>query len=172
MGMVVDIETAKRVRFAAKKQGLKVVFTNGCFDILHRGHVEYLNEARNLGDILIVGVNSDKSVGEVKGEGRPIQNDEDRALILCNLRAVDYVVIFDESTPLHLVGELLPDVLVKGGDYSVREIVGREVVWNNDGRVVVVKEREGYSTSSPLTMPKQLMNFWIRSTEPWSSVED
>jgi len=155
MGMVIDLETARKVRSAAKKRGLKVVFTNGCFDILHRGHVEYLNEAKSLGDILIVGLNSDTSVGGIKGEGRPIQNDEDRALILCNLRAVDYVVIFDESTPEHLINELLPDVLVKGGDYSVREIVGREAVWKTDGRVVVVKEREGYSTSDMIRRIKR-----------------
>lgn len=154
MGMVVDLETARKIRAVAKKRGFKVVFTNGCFDILHRGHIEYLNEARTLGDILIVGLNSDKSVREIKGEGRPIQSDEDRALILCNLRSVDYVVIFDEITPGRLIDALLPDVLVKGGDYSVREVVGRETVWKADGKVVVVKERTGYSTSDMINRIK------------------
>ncbi len=147
MGIVVELETARKIRADAKKRGLKVVFTNGCFDILHRGHIEYLNEGKSLGDILILGLNSDKSVRKIKGEGRPIQSDEDRALILCNLCSVDYVVIFDEDTPQRLIDLLLPDVLVKGGDYSVGDIVGRETVWKADGKVVVVKEREGYSTS-------------------------
>ena len=147
MGIVVELETARKIRADAKKRGLQVVFTNGCFDILHRGHIEYLNESKSLGDILILGLNSDKSVRKIKGEGRPIQSDEDRALILCNLRSVDYVVIFDEDTPQRLIDLLLPDVLVKGGDYSVGDIVGRETVWKADGKVVVVKEREGYSTS-------------------------
>ena len=147
MGSIIDLPTALRIRADAKKRGLKVVFTNGCFDILHRGHIEYLNEAKRLGDILIVGLNSDSSVRDLKGEGRPLQGEEDRAIILSNLCSVDYVVIFDESTPQRLIDELVPDVLVKGGDYSVEEIVGRETVWEADGKVVVVRQREGYSTS-------------------------
>ena len=148
MGRIVDLPAAQRIRSEAREQGQKVVFTNGCFDILHRGHIDYLNEARGLGDLLIVGLNSDRSVRELKGEGRPLQRVEDRAVILSNLCCVDYVVIFDEVTPQRLIDALVPDVLVKGGDYDVKEIVGRETVWNAKGKVVVVKEREGYSTSS------------------------
>jgi D-beta-D-heptose 7-phosphate kinase/D-beta-D-heptose 1-phosphate adenosyltransferase len=147
MGLVVDSETARRIRADAKRKGLMVVFTNGCFDILHRGHVEYLNEAKSLGDVLFVGLNSDRSVKEIKGERRPIQSEDDRAHILSNLCSVDYVVLFDEKTPEKLIGRLVPDILVKGGDYSVEEVVGRETVWKNGGRVVVVETREGYSTS-------------------------
>ncbi len=147
MGMLVDLETAREIRKDAKKKGLKVVFTNGCFDILHRGHVEALNEAKSLGDVLILGLNSDQSIREIKGKGRPIQNEEDRAYILCNLRSVDYVIMFDEKTPQRLIGALLPDVLVKGGDYSLEDIVGRETVWKTGGKVVVVDKKEGYSTS-------------------------
>jgi len=148
MGMVVDLATARRIRDQAKKQGMRVVFTNGCFDILHRGHVEYLNEAKALGDILILGLNSDVSVRKIKGKGRPVQNDEDRATILSNLSSVDYVVMFHEKTPRRLIETLLPDVLVKGGDYSVEDVVGREAVWESGGEVVIVKEREGCSTSN------------------------
>lgn len=147
MGLVVDRETARRVRADAKRKGLTVVFTNGCFDILHRGHIEYLNEAKDLGDILLVGLNSDRSVKEIKGEKRPIQSEDDRAYILSNLSSVDYVVLFDEETPATLIDALVPDILVKGGDYAVEEVVGRETVWKNGGRVVVVDTREGYSTS-------------------------
>ena len=147
MGMVIDLETAQKIRADAKKRGLRVVFTNGCFDILHRGHIEYLNEAKRLGDILILGLNSDESVKKIKGEGRPIQTDEDRATILSNLCSVDYVVIFEESTPQRLIDALLPDVLVKGGDYLLKDVVGKETVWKKGGEVVVVEEKEGYSTS-------------------------
>lgn len=147
MGTLVDLKTARRIRVDAKKKGLKVVFTNGCFDILHRGHIEYLNEAKSLGDILILGLNSDKSVRTIKGEGRPIQSEKDRALILCNLHSVDYVVIFDENTPQRVIDVLLPDVLVKGGDYSLKDIVGRDAVQKTRGKVVVVEKRKGYSTS-------------------------
>ena len=125
-----------------------LVFTNGCFDILHRGHVSYLQNARNLGDFLIVGVNSDHSVSRLKGPTRPIQNEEDRAFILAGLECVDAVVLFEEDTPIRLIEQLLPNVLVKGGDYVIEEIVGYDVVTKNGGLVTTLPFVDGKSTSN------------------------
>lgn len=124
-------------------RGEKVVFTNGCFDILHRGHIEYLNKARSLGDRLIVGVNTDRSVKKLKGEHRPVNNQDDRAFLLAALGCVDAVVLFDEDTPYRLIQYLKPDVLVKGGDYRPEDVVGRDLV----DEVVIVPFVEGYSTT-------------------------
>jgi len=124
-----------------------VVFTNGCFDILHRGHVDYLQKARALGDCLIVGLNSDASVTRLKGPGRPLMPQEDRAFILEGLWAVDYITVFDEDTPQNLISALHPDVLVKGGDYQPEEIVGREIVEAAGGRVVTIPLVPNRSTS-------------------------
>ena len=126
----------------------QLVFTNGVFDLLHRGHVHYLLEARNLGDALIIGLNADSSVKRLKGDSRPIQNEEDRAYILSMLRACDAVAIFDEDTPLELVSAIIPDVLVKGGDYEIENIVGREVVESNGGVVKTIPIVEGKSTTN------------------------
>ena len=136
----------KRKKWA--KEGKKVVFTNGCFDLLHRGHVEYLAQARALGDVLIVGLNSDSSVRRIKGGGRPFVPQEDRAIVLASLAVVDYVVIFEEDTPYRLIQSLKPDVLVKGGDYKKEEVVGRDVVEQAGGRVVILPYVEGRSTSA------------------------
>lgn len=125
----------------------KLVFTNGCFDILHRGHVEYLCNARNLGDALMVGVNTDRSVKRLKGEMRPVNEENDRALLLASLYFVDYVVLFDEDTPLHLIESVRPDVLVKGGDYTRETIVGADFVESIGGEIVVIPFVEGYSTT-------------------------
>lgn len=125
-----------------------VVFTNGCFDVLHRGHVEYLDRARRLGDQLVVGVNTDASVRRLKGAGRPLMNQEDRARLLAALECVDAVVLFDEDTPRALIASLLPDVLTKGGDYDPQGIVGREEVERAGGRVEVIPFVEGYSTTN------------------------
>ncbi len=130
-----------------RDEGKKIVFTNGCFDILHRGHIEYLLEAKMLGDILIVGINSDASVKKIKGKNRPINNEKDRAFVLSMLKPVDYVVIFEEETPLNLITEIVPDTLVKGGDWDVDKIIGREIVEKNGGRCVSLKFLKGYSTS-------------------------
>jgi len=111
-----------------KLKGKKIVFTNGCFDILHAGHVNYLEKAKNFGDILILGLNSDRSVKSLKGKGRPINTQNDRAYILAALKAVDYVVIFDEDTPYDLIYSIKPDILVKGGDYAGKKVVGQEIV--------------------------------------------
>jgi len=128
----------------------KIVFTNGCFDILHRGHIEYLSQARDKGEILIIGLNSDASVKRIKGEGRPVQDETSRALVLASLRIVDAVVLFDEDTPYELIKIVKPDVLVKGGDYTDETIVGADIVRANGGEVVVIPIVEGYSTSKIL----------------------
>ena len=133
-------------RSAWRRVGRTVVFTNGCFDVLHRGHVEYLQEARALGDLLVVGLNGDDSVRRLKGEGRPLMPQEDRAAVLCALGDVDYVVLFHETSVAGLVAELLPDVLVKGGDYRPEEVVGREVVEASGGRVATLCLVAGRST--------------------------
>lgn len=128
-------------------RSLRLVFTNGCFDILHRGHVEYLEQARALGDALVVGVNTDASVERLKGPGRPVVPQADRALVLAGLESVDAVTLFDEDTPRALIRALLPDVLVKGGDYAVNGIVGREEVETAGGEVHVIPLIRGRSTS-------------------------
>jgi len=130
-------------------QGKKLVFTNGCFDILHRGHVTYLAFARNQGDALVVGVNSDASVKRNKGDDRPINSEEDRAYVLASLRAVDYVVIFDQKEPKDLIAEILPQVLVKGSDWA-HYVSGREVVEANGGCVVLADMVEGRSTTNTI----------------------
>ena len=131
-----------------KLSGQKIVFTNGCFDILHRGHVEYLTEAKACGDKLVTALNSDTSVRGLKGESRPIQSQEDRAVILDALESVDLVVIFDQETPAKIIKSLLPDVLTKGGDYSAETIVGADTVTENGGEIKVIPFRPGQSTSS------------------------
>jgi rfaE bifunctional protein nucleotidyltransferase chain/domain len=129
------------------QQGKVVVFTNGCFDILHRGHVEYLEKASQLGDTLIVGLNSDASARRLKGKGRPLVPQGDRAHILAALTMVDYVTIFDEDTPWELIKIVKPDVLVKGGDYKLEDIVGREFVERRGGRVLTIPLLPGRSTT-------------------------
>ncbi len=126
----------------------KIVFTNGVFDILHRGHVEYLNEAKSLGDVLIVGLNSDSSVKRIKGNDRPINNEEDRAFVLSNLKPVDYVIIFSADTPHDLINTVIPDVLVKGGDWEPENIIGSDIVYKNGGKVISLRYVNNYSTTS------------------------
>lgn len=126
----------------------RLVFTNGCFDLLHRGHVEYLYAARALGDALVVGLNSDDSVQRLKGESRPVVTELDRAIVLAGLGAVDAVTIFEEDTPRDLIAALLPDLLVKGGDYRPEDVVGREEVEAAGGEVVIIPFLEGRSTTA------------------------
>jgi rfaE bifunctional protein nucleotidyltransferase chain/domain len=128
MGSFLSLEELIPIRSTLHREGKKVVFTNGCFDLLHRGHVEFLNRAKSFGDVLIVGLNSDESARRIKGKNRPIFPEEDRGFILSNLAAVDYVSTFEEDTPLNMITALHPDILVKGADWGVGEIVGREVV--------------------------------------------
>ncbi len=131
-----------------KKDSKKIVFTNGCFDILHVGHIRYLSEAKSLGDILVIGINSDKSVKELKGPSRPINSLSDRALILSELRYVDYVISFEEQTPLELIKIIMPDILVKGGDYTVETVVGSSEVIHSGGQVKLLQFHEGYSSTN------------------------
>jgi rfaE bifunctional protein nucleotidyltransferase chain/domain len=139
------------VRFAREKRnGRRVVFTNGCFDLLHPGHIRSLEAARALGDVLIVGLNSDESVRSLKGPGRPVIAAEERAEILASLECVDSVLIFDELTPQRVVAALLPDILVKGGDWPGSQIVGREEVEAAGGKVVLIDVVPGYSTTGIL----------------------
>lgn len=126
----------------------KIVFTNGCFDILHRGHATYLNEARNLGDCLIIGLNSDNSVRRLKGNERPINNETDRQYLLGQLRSVNFVEIFEDDTPLNLIKKIKPSILVKGGDWKIDQIVGAREVLDNGGQVFSLNFVAGYSTTS------------------------
>jgi len=148
MGKLVDITELAKVRQSAREDGLTVVFTNGCFDILHMGHVHYLSRARALGDVLFIGLNSDASVKKLKGEKRPIVPEADRAGVLCALSCVDYVCVFEEETPDRIIREVAPDVLVKGGDYKPDEIVGADFVRGRGGKVVVIEALDGRSTQS------------------------
>jgi len=145
---IVSWDHAVAVRKRCAEIGAKVVFTNGCFDIVHRGHVTYLQSARSLGDVLVLGLNSDASVRRLKGEGRPVVPLEDRASVLAALEAVDLICVFEEDTPLDLIRKLLPDLLVKGGDYQLGEIVGRDEVEGAGGRVTTVPVVAGQSTTS------------------------
>ena len=139
------------LRFAPEKRNAKrVVFTNGCFDLLHPGHIKLLEAARTLGDVLVVGINSDESVRTLKGPGRPVIPENERAEILANLECVDAVVVFDELTPQKTVAALLPDILVKGGDWPCNQIVGREEVEAAGGKVVLIDVVQGYSTTEIL----------------------
>ncbi|HVD99817.1 MAG TPA: D-glycero-beta-D-manno-heptose 1-phosphate adenylyltransferase [Cytophagaceae bacterium] len=138
-----------------KKEG-KVVFTNGCFDILHLGHVDYLEKARNLGQKLVVGLNTDASVQRLKGKTRPITDQTSRARVMASLAFVDAVILFDEDTPLELISYLKPDILVKGNDYTIENIVGADVVMNNGGKVETVPLVNGYSTSNVIEKIKKL----------------
>jgi len=134
--------------FLEKNKHKKIVFTNGCFDILHLGHVEYLNEARSLGDALIIGLNSDASVKRLKGPDRPINNENDRAQMLLNLKAVDCVQVFNNDTPWEIIKLISPDILVKGGDWKPDQIVGSDIVLAKGGIVKSLMFKDGYSTSS------------------------
>lgn len=133
--------------FRTGNTGKKIVFTNGCFDIIHIGHIRYLQEASKLGDILVVGLNSDASVRRLKGPTRPVNNQSDRAEVLCALEFVDYVIIFEEETPHELIKKIKPDILVKGGDYMRNEVIGKEIVEANGGKLVLVPFVEGKSTT-------------------------
>lgn len=147
MGKVVSQDDLILQVAARKRNRERVVFTNGCFDLLHPGHVRCLEQGRALGNLLVVAINSDRSARQVKGDGRPLVPQEERAEILAALAAVDYVVVFDEPTPRELIARLLPDVLVKGGDWGPDEIVGREEVEAAGGRVISMPLEPGYSTT-------------------------
>jgi D-beta-D-heptose 7-phosphate kinase/D-beta-D-heptose 1-phosphate adenosyltransferase len=152
---ILTIEQLVNERERLRSAGARVVFTNGVFDLLHLGHVRYLASARALGSTLIVAINSDSMVRELKGPGRPVTNQEERAEILAALRAVDYVTVFDDLSPRSLIARLLPDVLVKGGDYKLNEIHGREEVEAAGGKVVALPFVEGASTTAMIEKVKR-----------------
>ncbi len=147
-GQVISLKKLKELRKKWRKQGKKLVFTNGCFDLLHLGHIRYLKKAKSLGDILVVGLNSDRSVKKIKGEKRPILPEKERAEILSSLWFVDYVVLFNEETPERLIKELEPDVLVKGADWKLKEIVGADLVRSRGGVVRRIPLYKSRSTTS------------------------
>lgn len=132
-------------KWSAEKK--KIVFTNGCFDLLHRGHIEYLSKAADYGDVLVIGLNTDESVSRIKGPSRPIQDEIGRAYIMAALEFVDLVVYFNEDTPLELIRLVQPDVLVKGADYKAEDIIGYDIVMNKDGKVETIEFLPGHSTS-------------------------
>ncbi len=147
MSIIKPLEELKIIRKQIKFENKKVVFTNGVFDLIHAGHIDYLTKAKALGDVLIVGLNTDESVRRIKGDKRPILKEEERSFIVSNLKPVDYLVLFDEDTPANLIENLIPDVLVKGADWALDEIVGREVVEQNGGQVKAIKFANEQSTS-------------------------
>jgi len=148
MGKILSREQLKSEMNRLRQGGKKIAFTNGCFDILHVGHTRYLRDARKTGDVLILALNSDASVRAIKGEKRPLVPEAERADVVASLEAVDYVTIFDELTPLELIEFLQPDVIVKGGDWSEENVVGRESVRKWGGKVVIIPETEGASTTN------------------------
>jgi D-beta-D-heptose 7-phosphate kinase/D-beta-D-heptose 1-phosphate adenosyltransferase len=151
MGMAVKLPRLLRVRRRLRREGKTVVFTNGTFDILHRGHIEYLAAARKQGDVLVVGLNNDASIRRIKGPGRPINPTRDRASVLAALESVDYVCVFSQDTPAALIARLIPDVLVKGADWSKKDIVGADLVEQHGGRVARIRLTPGRSTTGIIT---------------------
>ena len=145
---LVTLNNVSELMSDLKLRKLDVVFTNGCFDIIHPGHIHILEEAKSNGDVLIVGLNSNRSVKNLKGESRPINSESDRIKILCSIKHVDYVIVFDEDTPIELIELIKPNFLVKGGDYNKSEIVGADLVEKNGGSVIIIDLLGGYSTSS------------------------
>ncbi len=139
---------AEKIIKGWKEKKFKIVFTNGCFDILHKGHIGYLSKAADLGDKLIIGLNSDSSVKLIKGSNRPIQNESSRSFILASLFFTDLVILFNEATPYELIKNINPEILVKGKDYKPNEIIGADIVKNNGGEIITIDLVEGYSTSS------------------------
>ena len=150
-----SLSDLKRLSDKWKESGEKIVFTNGCFDLLHRGHVEILANMADLGDKLIIGLNSDSSIKHLKGEDRPIIDETSRAILLASLQFVDAIVFFTEETPHKLIKSLVPDVLAKGGDYKVKEITGHEVVLENGGEVILVSFIDGFSSTNIVKKIKQ-----------------
>lgn len=141
---IISLDNFKSLSIKSKK----IVFTNGCFDIIHAGHVRYLEQARLLGDILIIGLNSDASVKRLKGSNRPVNNEQNRAIVLAALEAVDYIIVFEDDTPYELIKEIQPDILVKGGDWNKDSIVGADIVKAKGGKVISMPYREGLSTTN------------------------
>lgn len=146
-----NIEIINRIKAERKK----IVFTNGCFDLLHVGHIRYLAQAKKLGDFLIIGLNSDSSVKELKGKDRPINSFDDRATLLSAIESVDLVIMFEEQTPENLIKDIVPDILVKGGDYNIEDIVGYHTVIQNGGKVKTLSFHDGYSSTNYINKIKK-----------------
>lgn len=146
-----NIEIINRIKADRKK----IVFTNGCFDLLHVGHIRYLAQAKRLGDFLIIGLNSDSSVKELKGEDRPTNSFEDRATLLSAIESVDLVIMFEEQTPENLIKDIVPNILVKGGDYNIEDIVGYQTVMQNGGQVKTLSFYDGYSSTNYINKIKK-----------------
>ena len=167
MSDVTQLQQAQTVVKQWKEEGKTVVFTNGCFDLLHPGHIDYLNRAAALGDVLIIGLNDDASVRRLKGAARPVNPLQDRAIMLAALRAVDLVVPFAEDTPLQLISTLMPDILVKGGDYQPDEIVGADVVRQAGGQVIVMPFIDGFSSTKLLQRIQTINNACIQHSSTY-----
>lgn len=155
MKVVYSREEIKSIREILKKENKKVVFTNGCFDLIHSGHVDYLVKAKEMGDVLILALNTDDSIKRIKGDKRPILKQDERAFIVSNLKPVDYVTFFNEDTPAEIINDLIPDVLVKGADWEIEKIVGRETVELNGGEVKTIKFVNDQSTSNIIRIIKE-----------------
>ena len=152
---LLEINNIRKHTIEWRKKNTNIVFTNGCFDLLHQGHLDLLTKASTYGDILIVGLNSDSSVRKIKGKERPIENEKIRSNNLLKLKYVNYVIIFNSETPLDLIKTIMPNVLVKGGDYNATTIVGAKEVISNGGKVEIIPLTEGYSTSSIIKLQKR-----------------
>ncbi|MCM8785885.1 MAG: D-glycero-beta-D-manno-heptose 1-phosphate adenylyltransferase [Candidatus Omnitrophica bacterium] len=148
MHKVKTIEEIKKISLKLKREGKTIVFTNGCFDIIHPGHIRVLKKAKSMGDILIVGLNSDKSIRMIKGKGRPIIDQKGRCEILSCFSMVDYVVIFEEKTPKKLIKTILPNFIIKGGDYKEEEVIGKDIIKKYGGKVIIVPLYKKYSTTN------------------------
>ena len=147
MSKIKTIGELKDISEKLRNQNKKVITTNGVFDILHIGHIRYLKEAKKLGDVLIVGINSDSSVKRIKGPERPLNNEKDRAEALAALKCVDFVTIFNEETPIKILEQIKPNIHVKGGDYNINQIIEKDIVEKNNGKIVLIPEVKGYSTT-------------------------
>ena len=158
MDKILDRQILKEKLDSLRKEGKKIAFTNGCFDILHVGHVRYLREAKKTADVLVLALNSDSSVRSIKGEKRPLVSEEERAEILAALEFIDFVTIFEELTPMELINCLKPDVLIKGGDWAEDKVVGRDDVKKWGGRVVLIPEVKGKSTTNIVEKIKEVYN--------------
>ena len=154
--IISNISSLKSLLNKFKNENKKIVFTNGCFDIIHSGHIYYLKEAKTFGDILVVALNSDNSIKRIKGENRPIISEKNRLIIMESLYFVDYVTIFNEDTPYNLIKEITPNILVKGGDWEINKIVGKDIVEKNGGKVINIPYQKGISTTEIINRIKSI----------------